>query len=391
MRILCLTARLPYPPNRGDRLRAYHYLESLARQHELHLLSFVAGHEEIEYVEVLKEFCKDVQVVKKSRLESIMTVGTNIWKPLPLQVLYYRSKKMVQLVKKKLATCTFDAAYIHLFRMAPYLESFQEIYRIVDLTDVISREIARSIPYRSLLSRLLYTFEYPRIHRYERIVARNFEEVWLIAEADRLELLRDCPDANIQVITNGIDTRHFFPNGEAPQQNSIIFTGHFGVAHNIDAALLLAYQILPIVQKTYPESTLTLVGAEPSVEVQKLDSLPGVRVTGFVPDLNTYLNRSTVFAAPLRFAAGVQNKVLEAMAAARPVITTSIVNEGLGASAGKELVIADTPQDMAREIIHLFQQPAVASKLGKAAKLFVTSRYTWDLVLNRINKISEKM
>src|SRR4030065_2931106 len=174
MRILCLTARLPYPPNRGDACRAYHFLESLPRQHELHLLSFISSPEELEYVKELKTFCKDVQVVKMSKRESILAVSTNLWRPLPLQVLYYRSKEMRHLVKEKLANTTFDAAYIHLFRMAPYLEGIQGIYRIVDLTDVISREITRSLPYRSLLSRLMYTVERPRIHRYERTVSRTF-------------------------------------------------------------------------------------------------------------------------------------------------------------------------------------------------------------------------
>ena len=391
MRILCLTARLPYPPNRGDRLRAYHFLESLARQHELHLLSFISSPEELEYVKELKTFCKDLQVVKMSKRESILAVSTNLWRPLPLQVLYYRSKEMRHLVKEKLANTTFDAAYIHLFRMAPYLEGVQGIYRIVDLTDVISREITRSLPYRSPLSRLMYTVERPRIHRYERTVAMRFEEIWLIAEADSRELATDCPEANIQVITNGIDPQCFFPNGDSPRPNSIIFTGHFGVAHNIDAALLLAHQILPLVQKTIAESTLSLVGAEPSAEVLKLEHLPGVHVSGFVPDLNVYLNRAAVFAAPLRFAAGIQNKVLEAMATARPVITTSMVNEGLGAQLGEELIIADTPQEMARQIIRLFQQPAIAQTIGQSAHRFVTTKYTWDIVLERANKIEHDL
>jgi sugar transferase (PEP-CTERM/EpsH1 system associated) len=391
MRILCLTARLPYPPNRGDRLRAYHFIKSLSREHELHLLSFISNAEEYVYLEKLKSYCKDIQVVKMSKGASILSVGTNIWNKLPLQVLYYKSKAMEQLVKDKVASKPFDAAYIHLFRMAPYLTDAPGIYRIVDLTDVISREIARSLPYRSLPSRLLYTIEYPRIDAYEKFVASQFDEVWLIADADQRALHNKCPGANIQVVTNGVDTHLFFQNGDNPHPNSIIFTGHFGVAHNIDAASVLAQQVLPLVQDSYPESTLYLVGAEPSPDVLKLDDLPGVHVAGFVPDLNAYLNRSAVFAAPLRFAAGIQNKVLEAMATARPVITTSIVNEGLGAQPGVDIIIADTPQEMARQIIRLFQQPSQAQSLGLAGQRFVQNKFSWDLVLQRVNKIEDDL
>jgi glycosyltransferase involved in cell wall biosynthesis len=110
-----------------------------------------------------------------------------------------------------------------------------------------------------------------------------------------------------------------------------------------------------------------------------------------VPDLNVYLNRAAVFTAPLRFAAGIQNKVLEAMATARPVITTSMVNEGLGAQPGEELIIADTPQEMARQIIQLFQQPAIAQALGQSAHRFVNNKYTWDIVLERVNKIEHDL
>lgn len=391
MRILCLTARLPYPPIRGDRLRAYHFLKCFSRNHELHLLSFIANENEVEYIEELRKVCKDVQVVKMTKLVSVFTVATNLWRSLPLQVLYYRSKKMRQLIQEKLASDKYDAAYIHLFRMVQYLENTQGIYRIVDLTDVISREIARSMPYRNRLSRLLYTFEHPRIHQYERLVARHIEEVWLISEADRRELSKDCPVANIQVVTNGIDIGRFFPTGESPHPNSIIFTGHFGVAHNVDAARVLAYHVLPLVQQAIPNSTLTLVGAEPSREVIKLGNLHGVHVTGYVSDLNAFLNQNAVFAAPLRFSAGIQNKVLEAMAAARPVITSSIVNEGLGASPGEDIVIADTSQEMAHEIIRLFQQPADAHRIGYSAKKFVSNHYSWDYALGRVNKIAQSL
>lgn len=150
MRILFLTSRLPYPPNRGDRLRVFYFLKTLSREHELHLISFISNSDEVKYIEMLKEYCRNVKVLRQSKINSFLSVGLTWWKPVPLQVLYYQSKKMEQLVSNELKVHKFDAAYIHLFRMAPYLQNSRQIYRILDLTDAISREIARSLRFRSL-------------------------------------------------------------------------------------------------------------------------------------------------------------------------------------------------------------------------------------------------
>lgn len=390
MRILCLTARLPYPPNRGDRLRAYNFIKSLSRQHEIHLLSFISDEKERVNIEPLISLCQDVQVVPLSKLQSILSVAMNIGKPLPLQALYYRSRLMQELVDKKLSQLPFDLIYVHLFRMAPFVGNVRRIYRIVDLTDVISREITRSLVYRGLASRLLYTFERPRIQRYEYDITSKFEEVWLISEADKQELAKACPAANIQVIRNGVDTHLFYPLEHQAQDNILMFSGHMGVAHNIDAATLLVERIFPLIKQRVPDTKTVIVGAEPAPAVQKLAKIPGVTVTGYVPDLNTYLNRAAVFCAPLRFAAGVQNKVLEALAAARPVVTTSIVNEGLGTKPGKEIIIADSPEQIAHAVINLLENRDLADQIGQAGQAFVLRYYSWDLVLKRVQVIENR-
>ena len=236
MKILCLTPRLPYPPDRGDRLRAFNILQRLGREHELHLLSFIASNEEQQDAAALEPFCQSVQVVPLSPRRSAATVALNAWRRLPLQALYYRSAAMQQVVDVTLRGQRFDAAYIHLFRMAPYLSERADLYRIVDLTDVISSELARSMTYRGAASRLVYRVERPRIQRYEREVAQRFEEVWLVSEHDQQLLAQQCPDANIRVVPNGVDFATFRPTGQSAEPDSLLFTGHMRVFHNIDAA-----------------------------------------------------------------------------------------------------------------------------------------------------------
>jgi glycosyltransferase involved in cell wall biosynthesis len=274
--------------------------------------------------------------------------------------------------------------------MAPYVAGYRDLYRVVDLTDVISKEIDLSLPYRGLASRLIYRLEKPRIVRYERWVARTFEESWLISEADRRLLVAACPGANVQVVPNGVDLETFRPLGEAPVPHSLIFVGHLRVFHNVDAARYLVGEILPLIRRQVPDCTVQVVGANPALEVQALAQTPGVSVPGFVEDLNEALNQAEVFVAPLRFAAGVQNKVLEAMAAGRPVVTTGAIADGLGAVPGRDLLTGEDAQALAGEITRLLGDGQLQTALGQAGRQFVQEKYGWHYAVERMAAI-EKM
>ena len=391
MRILCLASRLPYPPDRGDRLRAFNFIRRLSQEHELTLVSFIAEESEREHLPLLRSYCRDLHVVQMSRLHSTVSVLGNLWRPIPLQALYYRSAVMKQLIDDILSTRSFDAVYVHLFRMAPYIAGRMDLYRIVDLTDVVSQEVIRSLPYRGLIWRLIYALERPRIERYERWIARTFEETWLISEADQQVLATACPMANIQVIRNGVSTDRLYPTGQLPKPSSLIFVGHMSVFHNVDAAIHLVRDVLPLIQRHIPDCTLKIVGADPAPQVQQLADHPSVTVTGFVPDLNVALNQAAIFVAPLRFAAGVQNKVLEAMATARPVVTSSVVNAGLGACPGQEVLVADDAETTAQQTITLLQNLQLQTKIGQAGLQFVRQTYSWNQVAQRMNEIQASL
>lgn len=391
MRILCLTSRLPYPPDRGDRLRAFHFIEHLSQEHELSLASFIASEAERSHLPPIQAYCQEVHVLPMSSRRSAVSAALNIWRQEPLQALYYRLGAMRRLIDDLVANRSFDAAYVHLFRMAPYAAHYPQLYRIVDLTDVISNEIDLSLPYRNTVSRLVYRLEKGRIARYERRIAQRFDETWLISEADRVALARSCPNANIRVVPNGVDLDGFHPTGEPCLADSLIFVGHLRVLHNIDAATFLAQEVLPLVRNQIPTCTLNLVGADPAPQIKRLGESQAITVTGFVEDLNEHLNRAALFVAPLRFAAGIQNKVLEAMAAARPVITTSLVNDGLGAEAGRHLIVADGAQVTAHEIVRLLSNPQLAERIGCAGRRFVEERYSWHYVLERMRHIEKSL
>lgn len=391
MDILFLTSRLPYPPNRGDRLRSYNFLRILSQEHQITLLSFIGDDWETGNIGPLRPYCRDIQLVHRGHLQSALTTGINSWRRAPFQSLYYRSAVMQGAVDRLLDRRHFDVVYVHLFRMAQFVIGRKQPYRILDLTDSISSEIERSMPYRDARWRLIYRLELPRIRRYEREIVDHFDEAWLISQAERAELLQGSTNDKVLVVPNGIDTARFRPSGIATDDPILIFVGHMGVFHNIDAAQYLTHDILPLVQKEIPATRLNLVGAEPATEVQILASQPAVRVLGHVGDLNAELNNAAIFAAPLRFAAGVQNKVLEAMAVGLPVVTTSYVNKGLQAEDGRHLIIADEPEAFADAVVLLLRDAKQRRRLGRAGREFVMQQYRWEDVLKRMAEIKDTM
>ncbi len=391
MRILFLTGRLPSPPNRGDRLRAYHFLRVLSREHRITLLSFIADDRETGNVGPLRPFCEDIQLVHRGRWQATTSVVLNMWRRVPLQSLYFRSSVMQGALDHLLARRQFDAIYVHLFRMAQYVTTLRRPYRILDLTDAISSEIERSLPYRDPKWRLIYRLELPRIRRYERDIVRRFDETWFISQAERRHVFPDGTENRAFVVPNGVDSVRFHPSGHSRNVPALIFVGHMGVFHNIDAAEYLAGDILPRVRAAIPHARLSLVGAEPAPAVRALAASPGVSVPGHVSDLNAALNEAAIFVAPLRFAAGIQNKVLEAMAAGLPVVTTSYVNEGLEAEPGRHLLVADEPAALADAVVGLLRDPHARRRLGQDGREFVMQRYRWEDVLDRMKAIEEKL
>ena len=335
----------------------------------------------------LEAYCEEMHLLVRPKLRSQLATIANIWRRQPLQALYYRSAKMQRLVDGLLSRRTYDAAYVHLFRMAPYVVGKLDLYRIVDLTDMISSEIAASLPYRPPVSRMIYRLEQPRIASYERRVVGWAEETWLISERDRSKMAESQPAANLQVVPNGVDLARFYPLEQESPEKRLLFVGHLDVFHNIDAASFLLNELYPRVRNRIPQCTLDIVGPGTGLQLSGQEPGQGVRLRGFVPDLNQALNLAAVFVAPLRFSAGVQNKVLEAMAAAVPVVTTSNVIDGLGAKPGEDVMIGDGADELVAKIVALLEDEKLRRRVGQAGRSFVEKRFSWQVAVERLDQI----
>ncbi len=404
MRILMLTSRLPYPPLRGDRLRTWNTLRSFSEHHDVDLITFTDDQDRDEDLAVLRDRA-DVEAVPLSRVASYGSMAARALSPAPFQASYYHSAVMRATVERALRERDYDAVFVHLFRMAPFvMRSDGGMARrrpgqlfVMDFTDAISAELLASLPHRPLPLRPAYAWEARKIAAYETRVAIAFDESWVVSTSDRDAILKGAPAAPVRVVTNGVDSSLFdlapharsgdtLPGGAAASR-TVLFVGNLSIPHNIDAVSHLARDIMPLVITREPAARLRIVGHSLTPAVATLGDLKWVDVVGYVESLQDVYRGGEVFVAPLRYAAGVQNKVLEAMAAGVPSVVTDIVNRGIVAADGSEIVVRDAPEMIAAEIVRLLNDAGLRERIGLAGRSFVEARYSWDALSARLEDL----
>lgn len=389
MRVALLTPRFPYPPDRGDRLFAAHLLRTWSARHEVTLFSFVDGTETPEHRRAIDRMGVRVHTVHLPRWRSWLQAWLALPGRTPSQVAYYASGRMMRLVREVLTREPHDVVCAQLFRMAPFVAGLDHPARVLMLNDSIAMNLDRSIGQQPAWRRPGVRWEARRVARFEVEMARRFREAWMLSEPDAAALrARGC--GNIVVVPHGIDEQLYgFTRRPSPERNAV-FLGNLSVPHNIDAAEYAAHAVWPEVRRASPGAVLRIVGAAPAPRVLRLAGAPGVRVEGRVEDAREIWEPAHVLLAPLRFSSGIQNKVLEAMAAGVPVVTTPAVAEGISARAGEHLLVAGEPAGLAAAVCSVFDDPAAAERRAIAAREHVRRRFRWDAPLERIEWIASQ-
>ncbi|MDP1853764.1 MAG: glycosyltransferase [Candidatus Omnitrophota bacterium] len=393
MKILFLTSRLPYPMNRGDKLRSFNFLSRLSKKHSVTLLSFIESDKQLPYVEELKKYCDKVEVVKLSCWQSYLNCLLNIFSIRPLQVSYYNSKKMRDKVKKIIASEKFDGIYIHLFRMAQFAEKIQGVSRILDLCDAVSLHMKRTIKFNRGILWPVYLLEYFRIKRYERKIIKKFNEVILISENDKKEILGGTSGpSNIHIVPNGVDYEYFKPspidNHKIPR---VAFLGYLSAFYNLDAVRYFYREIFPLIKERVPQIKFSIIGANCPAELKKIAREDNaVELFCDVKDTRPFLNQSLLFVCPLRIGSGAQNKILEAMSMGLPVVTTSIGYSGIGALKDREIVVVDEPRAFAERIIDLINDGQLRNEISLNARRFIENNYRWEDSISKIENLLQK-
>lgn len=378
-KLLVLTPRFPYPPIGGDRLRIYQLCKYLSADFDLSLLSMCSSKEEMSCTLVEDGIFSRVERVFHRPWQRLWGLLSVLPSKTPLQVGYYRNSEFAR--RLNAMAPMFDGLLAHLIRTGDYIRSYP-LPKVLEMTDSISLSYSRTSKYdlNSITWRFGYRRDAQRLLRYEKELIEGFDLSVLVSGVDRDFLVPEDSSNRTLVCPNGVDTQAF-PFEYSPDGTTIVFIGNTTAYHNIDAILYFLQKIFPMILHRNPQAKLKVVGRINKKLQQRLQRYPGVLVTGPVDSIPIAVRGAALGICPVRFGAGMQNKLLEYMALGIPAVTSPVGLEGLQATPGVHLLLAETPQDWVDHICWLLQSPDHGKSIASAARNLVERCYSWEALI----------
>lgn len=389
--ILYLSHRIPYPPNKGDKIRSYHVLRYLSERYNVYLGAFIDDPRDWKYVEDVQRLCRKCKFVSLQSRTATLRGLKGLLTGEALTLPYYRDKKMSEWVNTCIEEQSIDAAYIFSSSMAQYLDNVSPgcVRRVVDFVDIDSDKWTQYSKSKGWPTSWVYKREGKRLQAYEYEVASESDAVVFVSKPEaELFSSRFSQLKNIQYIDNGVDWDYFSPRPERDSPYSadsrvMVFTGAMDYWANVDAVEWFANSVYPKIRQQVVHAEFVIVGARPTEAVKRLEKIPGVYVTGSVGDIRPYIEHAHLSVAPLRIARGVQNKVLEAMAMARPVLASPQALEGIEYPVGIDLQQAVSSEQFAEMAIPFLQ----SRRAALSAREWVKRRYDWNANLSLLSEM----
>lgn len=385
--LLFLAHRIPYPPDRGDKIRSWHVLRHLARHAKVHLACFADDAADAAHLPALREVLGDSlgeAFVSVMRPNKLLWMAKAYTKRLTINEAAMSSAGLRAFVARILAERPVSGLYAFSVQMARYVPADLRKPFVMDFVDFDSAKYADYARNSGLAGRLVYDREARRMFALEKATAERADVSLFVSDAEAALFRSEAklPQADIRAMSNGIDLDFYNPDAtfapiDAPPPPLIVFTGQMDYRPNVEAVRAFAGEVMPAIRKLY-DARFAIVGRRPDASVLALDGQNGVIVTGAVPDVRPWLAAASVVVAPLQIARGIQNKVLEAMAMARPVVASPGAFEGIDAIPGRDLLVADGTAAQFDAVLTLFEEPEQAAAMGKAARARMVEHYSWD-------------
>ncbi|MFN3438977.1 MAG: TIGR03087 family PEP-CTERM/XrtA system glycosyltransferase [Acidovorax sp.] len=382
--VLFLAHRMPYPPNKGDKVRSYHLLRHLQQHHRVFLGTFIDTHDDDEHLPALKALCPDLHVERIHPKVSKFLSLTGLIRREALTIAFYRSAGMRRWVQRTQAKHPLQASLVFTSAMAQYAEPLlPQTPMVVDFVDVDSCKWRDYAPAHRWPVSWIYQREADQLLRAEKAIASISTPSFFVTPVETALFQSLAPEsaASIKTLSNGVDAEYFSRalDRQSPfsaDEKAIVFVGAMDYWPNVDGVKWFARNVMPLVLARWPTACFHIVGRNPSKDVLALAS-DSVRISGTVPDVRPYLQFASAVVVPLRVARGVQNKILEAMAMAQPVITVPACAEAIGASAEEGLLQASEPSAFLASLNMLFESADAAMALGRAARAHVGWHFRW--------------
>ncbi len=378
-RLLYISHRLPYPPDKGERVRAFHEIKFLADRYELTLASLIHDPAEMANVPPLEAICHEVITARAGGKRGLLRGGVNLLVGRSVTEGYFRNPALIKRLRELSQDRPFDVVFGYCSSTLPYVQAVCGERRILDLVDVDSLKWEAYAAAAKGPKRWLYAAEAKRVAALERRAVETCDAVLLVSQAE-LDAFHAKAD-NVHAVPNGVDTEYFHPDAVEPIDlgpQAVVFTGTMDYAPNVEGVAWFVREVWPAVRKAHPAATFTIVGRDPTPAVRKLGETPGVTVTGSVPDVRPYLTGAKLAVCPLLTARGIQNKILEALAMGLPVIATPSAAKGLDEASIEPWLIAETPDQWRDRLATLLGDPGEQRCRDQAAHQRVETRYTWS-------------
>lgn len=395
-RLLYVAHRVPYPPDKGERVRAFHEIKALSKDFQITLAALTHSHADIRAAEPLRQWCRNIILAPAGGTPGRIRAGLSLLKGQSATEGYFHSPALDKKIADSAGREPFDLAFAYCTSVLGTCLKVPARAHVIDFVDADSAKwqaYAQDSPWPKSW---LYHAEARAVRKLEQLAIQRCQAVFITSQAE-MEIL-DSQSPHIHAVGHGVDTDYFAPDANLPAPNtdepSLVFTGQMDYRPNVDAVCWFVREVWPQLKRQAPNLTFQIVGRNPTSQVQRLTEIPGVVVTGAVPDVRPYLSAAAAAIVPLRIARGVQNKVLEAMAMARPVIASTGALSGLDVLPGREALRADSPQEWIEHILALTGPSGASpgmSQLAELARQCVLAKYNRDACLKPMVDICREL
>ena len=394
MRILFLTHRMPYPPNKGERIRAFYELKHLAVRHQVDVFCLADSTEEIKHTEDLKQICNEVHVECPGRLGRTLRAFRSFVSGRPISFGYFESSELRQAVHQALSQRSYQLIFVNCSSMAQYVPQPAPAPVIVDFVDADSNKFVQYAAHTAPPQKWIHTLEAGRVAKAEREIGRLADLSLVVTASDAADLGGPgWTGSEIKVVGAGVEippVSSVIDSSVLRHQPFALFLGTMSYLPNADAVQYFAEEIYPIVRFLNPQLKFVIAGREPGKQVRNLAQIPGVVVTGAVSDAFQYFRAATISVAPFRISQGFQNKVAESLAVGTPVVATRRVASGVGLSEREGLFVAESAADFAHKVAAVAgDRPLLAKLRGSASE--VRKQLSWELRLSNLDRCLEQV
>lgn len=391
MNILYLCHRFPYPPKRGGKIRPFNMIRHFSAQgHAVTVCSLVRSASEGEEGRGIAPYCADFEMAQVAGPVQALRMVARLPLATPSSMGFFHSPVLARRVRARLAEKAWDLIFVHCSSVAQYVEHVRDVPKILDFGDMDSQKWLEYAERKPFPLSLGYRLEGHKMAAAERRLARRFDLCTATTRAEWETLQGYATGAATDWFPNGVDAGFFQPSAEPYDPDTISFIGRMDYYPNQEGMTRFCGAVWPLLKARRPALKLLIVGADPSPEIRRLGELPGVTVTGSVPDVRPYILGSALMVAPLAIARGTQNKILEAMAMGVPVVTSRVAAGGVDAQAAAHFLVADTPDETCAAILRLVEDPAERQRLAVAGRDRMLSHHAWTHSMQRLDRMVDR-